>query len=164
MGTPSSKPAKGSPVKKTLPVFQMLFLLLIFNRHIPYAFSPMPGGEITANTMMMRDTNTLHLYNEVIKEMADVIRKGGYGSSVTPVSQFYFQQAYANVTQGKWKSITSGYGNMILGYFGKTPSQPDPEVVKIASEKLGKVFFTGDPLAGLEDGVPKAKKILEEII
>ena len=125
-------------------------------------FSPMPGGALTANTMMMRDTNTLHLYNEVIKEMADVIRKGGYGSSVTPVSQFYFQQAYANVTQGKWKSITSGYGNMILGYFGKTPSQPDPEVVKIASEKLGKVFFTGDPLAGLEDGVPKAKKILEE--
>ena len=125
-------------------------------------FSPMPGGALTANTMMMRDTNTLHLYTEVIKEMADVIRKGGYGSSVTPVSQFYFQQAYANVTQGKWKSITSGYGNMVLGYFGKTPSQPDPEVVKIASEKLGKESFTGDPLAGLEDGVPKAKKILEE--
>ena len=125
-------------------------------------FSPMPGGALTANTMMMRDTNTLHLYTEVIKEMADVIRKGGYGSSVTPVSQFYFQQAYANVTQGKWKSITSGYGNMILGYFGKTPSKPDPEVVKIASEKLGKESFTGDPLAGLEDGVPKAKKILEE--
>ena len=84
--------------------------------------------------------------------------------SVTPVSQFYFQQAYANVsfTKENGKVITSGYGNMILGYFGKTPSKPDPEVVKIASEKLGKESFTGDPLAGLEDGVPKAKKILEE--
>ncbi len=125
-------------------------------------FSPMPGGALTANTMMMRDTDTLHLYNAVIKEMADVIRKGGYGTSVTPVSQFYFQQAYANVTQGKWKNITSGYGNMVLGYFGKTPTNPDPEVVKIAAKKLNKPPFIGDPLAGLEDGIPKAKKILEE--
>jgi len=26
---------------------------------------------------------------------------------------------------------------MVLGYFGKTPVAPDPEIVKIASEKLG---------------------------
>ncbi|MBT6503846.1 MAG: biotin attachment protein, partial [Deltaproteobacteria bacterium] len=31
--------------------------------------SPMPGGALTANTMMMRDTQTLHLYSKVIKEM-----------------------------------------------------------------------------------------------
>ena len=125
-------------------------------------FSPMPGGALTANTMMMRDTNTLHFYKDVIKEMADVIRKGGYGSSVTPVSQFYFQQAYANVVQGKWKNITSGYGNMVLGYFGKTPSDPDPEVVKIASEQLGKELFTGDPISKLPAGIPAATKILLE--
>ena len=35
----------------------------------------MPGGALTANTMMMRDTNTLHLYTEVIKEMADLFAK-----------------------------------------------------------------------------------------
>ena len=65
----------------------------------------MPGGALTANTMMMRDTNTLHHYPDVIKEMSEVARLGGFGSSVTPVSQFYFQQAYLNVTQGKWKVI-----------------------------------------------------------
>ena len=122
--------------------------------------SPMPGGALTANTMMMRDTNTLHLYNEVIQEMAHVIQKGGYGSSVTPVSQFYFQQAYANVTQGKWEKITDGYGNMILGYFGKTPSAPDPKIVKIASQQLDKPPFVGNPLSILENAIPKAKKIL----
>lgn len=124
--------------------------------------SPMPGGALTANTMMMRDTNTLHLYPAVIKEMAEVIRLGGFGSSVTPVSQFYFQQAYMNVTQGKWKVINQNYGNMVLGYFGKTPTPPDPEIVKLASEQLGKPVFTDDPLDILEPGIPKATKILEE--
>lgn len=61
--------------------------------------SPMPGGALTANTMMMRDTGTLHLYPQVIIEMTEVVKKGGFATSVTPVSQFYFQQAYANVTQ-----------------------------------------------------------------
>ena len=124
--------------------------------------SPMPGGALTANTMMMRDTGTLHLYPEVIKEMVDVIRLGGFGSSVTPVSQFYFQQAYLNVTQGKWKKINPSYGNMVLGYFGRPPSAPDPEIVKIASEQLEKPVFTDDPLDILEEGIPKATKILEE--
>lgn len=124
--------------------------------------SPMPGGALTANTMMMRDTGTLHLYPQVIREMTEVVKKGGYATSVTPVSQFYFQQAYANVTQGKWKKITDGYGNMVLGYFGRTPSKPDPEIVKLAEEQLGKKPFDGHPLDILEPGIPKATKTLEE--
>jgi pyruvate carboxylase subunit B len=124
--------------------------------------SPMPGGALTANTMMMRDTGTLHLYADVIKEMSEVIRLGGFGTSVTPVSQFYFQQAYLNVTQGKWKKINPSYGNMVLGYFGRTPVAPDPEIIKIASEQLEKPVFTDDPLDILEPGIPKATKILED--
>jgi pyruvate carboxylase subunit B len=125
-------------------------------------FSPMPGGALTANTMMMRDTGTLHLYPEVIKAMSECVARGGFGTSVTPVSQFYFQQAFANATQGPWKKITDGYGQMVLGYFGKTPVPPDAEIVKIASEQLGKPVFSGDPLSVLDPGIPKAKKIIEE--
>ena len=99
-------------------------------------FSPMPGGALTANTQMMRDNGTLEKFPEVIKAMREVVEKGGYGTSVTPVSQFYWQQAYANVMFGPWKQIAPGYGKMVLGYFGKTPVQPDAEVVKFASEKL----------------------------
>jgi pyruvate carboxylase subunit B len=124
--------------------------------------SPMPGGALTANTMMMRDTGTLHLYPDVIREMAEVVARGGFGTAVTPVSQFYFQQAYLNVTQGKWKKINPSYGNMVLGYFGRTPVPADPEIVKIASEQLGKPVFTENPLDILEPGIPKATKILEE--
>ncbi|NVJ54578.1 MAG: biotin attachment protein [Campylobacteraceae bacterium] len=99
-------------------------------------FSPMPGGALTANTQMMRDNGTLDKFPEVIKAMQEVVEKGGYGTSVTPVSQFYWQQAYANVMFGPWKQIAPGYGKMVLGYFGKTPVEPDEEIVKLASEKL----------------------------
>ncbi|MDF1878987.1 biotin attachment protein [Sulfurimonas sp. SAG-AH-194-C20] len=100
-------------------------------------FSPMPGGALTANTQMMRDNNILDRFPEVIAAMQEVVEKGGYGTSVTPVSQFYFQQALNNVMQGPWNAIAPGYGKMVLGYFGKTPVAPDPEIVRIASEKLG---------------------------
>lgn len=100
-------------------------------------FSPMPGGALTANTQMMRDNNCLEKFPEVIKAMREVVELGGYGTSVTPVSQFYFQQAFNNVMFGKFKKIADGYGKMVLGYFGKTPVKPDPEIVKLASEQLG---------------------------
>jgi len=99
-------------------------------------FSPMPGGALTANTQMMRDNNMLDRYPEVIRAMREVVEKGGYGTSVTPVSQFYFQQALNNALMGPWKKIAPGYGKMVLGYFGKTPTAPDPEVVRIAAEQL----------------------------
>ena len=105
-------------------------------------FSPMPGGALTANTQMMRDNNCLDKYDRCIEEMRDVVAKGGFGTSVTPVSQFYFQQGFRNAVQGKnddgsWKIDAKGYGKMVLGYFGKTPVAPDPEVVKWAQEQLG---------------------------
>lgn len=99
-------------------------------------FSPMPGGALTANTQMMRDNNILDKFPEVIKAMREVVEKGGYGTSVTPVSQFYFQQAFNNVMFGKWKKIADGYGKMVLGYFGKTPVAPDAGIVKLAAEQL----------------------------
>ncbi|MBO7146770.1 MAG: biotin attachment protein [Lentisphaeria bacterium] len=105
-------------------------------------FSPMPGGALTANTQMMRDNNCFDKYDACIAEMREVVAKGGFGTSVTPVSQFYFQQAFRNAVMGKnpdgsWKLDPNGYGKMVLGYFGKTPVAPDPQVVKWAAEQLG---------------------------
>jgi pyruvate carboxylase subunit B len=109
-------------------------------------FSPMPGGALTANTQMMRDNGTLDRFPEVIKAMREVVERGGYGTSVTPVSQFYWQQAYANVMFGPWKQIAPGYGKMVLGYFGKTPVEPDSEIVSLAAEKLKLNPTTENPL------------------
>lgn len=133
-------------------------------------FSPMPGGALTANTQMMRDNNCLELYPEVIANMREVVARGGFGTSVTPVSQFYFQQAFANTMsmkagQDKWAKITDGYGKMVLGYFGNTPAKPDSDIVKIASEQLG-LEPTNEDVHDINDrneelGVEAAKKKLE---
>lgn len=134
-------------------------------------FSPMPGGALTANTQMMRDNNILDRFPEVIAAMQEVVEKGGYGTSVTPVSQFYFQQALNNVMQGPWNAIAPGYGKMVLGYFGKTPVAPDPEIVKIASEKLGLEPTTmnaidiadADETKSLQHAIDELKKVDIEI-
>jgi len=129
-------------------------------------FSPMPGGALTANTQMMRDNNILHKYPEVIAAMSEVVQKGGYGTSVTPVSQFYWQQAFSNVMFGQWKKIADGYGKMVLGYFGKTPTEPDPEIVKLASEQLNLEPTKENPLDIADRDEKKSikywKSVLEE--
>ena len=128
--------------------------------------SPLPGGALTANTQMMRDNGTMDKFPEVVAAMKEVVEKGGFATSVTPVSQFYFQQAYSNVMFGPWKKMTEGYGKMVLGYFGKTPCQPDPEVVKMAEEQLG-LQPTTELVVDLNDkdpnkGIEAAKKMLKE--
>ncbi len=129
-------------------------------------FSPMPGGALTANTQMMRDEGTLDRLPEVLRAMGEVVRRGGFGTSVTPVSQFYFQQAYNNVIFGPWKRIAEGYGKMVLGYFGRTPVPPDPEVVRRAQEDLGLPLAPASPLelcdADPTKGVAAARRVLEE--
>ena len=134
------------------------------NPEIP--FFPLPGGALTANTQMLRDNGLMDKYPQIVEAMGDVVKKGGFGTSVTPVSQFYFQQAFNNVMFGPWKKIAEGYGKMVLGYFGKTPVEPDAEVVKAASEQL-KLEPTTEKVVDINDrnpakGIEAAKKMLDE--
>lgn len=128
--------------------------------------SPLPGGALTANTQMMRDNGTMDKFPEVVAAMKEVVEKGGFATSVTPVSQFYFQQAYSNVMFGNWTKMTEGYGKMVLGYFGKTPCEPDPEIVKEASKQL-ELAPTTETVLELNEkdpskGVAPATKMLED--
>jgi len=129
-------------------------------------WSPMPGGALTANTQMMRDHGILDRYGEVINAMGEVVRLGGFGTSVTPVSQFYFQQAFNNVMFGKWEKFAEGYGKMVLGYFGRTPCPPDPGIIRIASQKMGLPVNTRPPIELDEEnpnkGLKAARRKLEE--
>ncbi len=122
------------------------------NPNIP--FFPLPGGALTANTQMLRDNNLMDKYPQIVEAMGETVAKGGFGTSVTPVSQFYFQQAFNNVMFGPWKKIAEGYGKMVLGYFGKTPVAPDAEVVKAAAEQL-KMEPTTKKVVDINDADPK---------
>ncbi|MDA3851308.1 MAG: biotin attachment protein [Spirochaetaceae bacterium] len=129
-------------------------------------FSPLPGGALTANTQMLRDNGMMDKFPAITKAMGEVVMKGGFGTSVTPVSQFYFQQAFNNVMFGPWKKIADGYGKMVLGYFGKTPVEPDAEIIKICQEQLG-MEPTKETVLAINDrnpnlGIEAAKKMLTD--
>ncbi len=99
--------------------------------------APLPGGATTTTINQLKDMGMLDKFPALIKNMKEVVSRGGFATSVTPVSQFYAQQSFLNAISAKpWDQINPGYGKMLLGYFGKTPCEPDPELVKWASEKL----------------------------
>jgi len=123
---------------------------------------PMPGGAIGPNVHMMKEAGILHRYGDVLAEFPVVVKAAGAWTSVTPGSQQYWLQAFNNVLYGRWRKIEAGYGQAVLGYFGRPPLPPDPEVVKAAAEQLGKAPFTGDPLEVAPDSVAEAETALRE--
>ena len=131
-------------------------------------FSPLPGGALTNATRQLREMNQMDKYPALLAAMEEVVRRGGFGTSVTPVSQFYIQQSMQNVLspEGPWTRFAPGYGNMLLGYFGKTPAPADPELVKLASAYMKKEPTTKTVLelndADPTKGVKVAKEMLEK--
>jgi pyruvate carboxylase subunit B len=123
---------------------------------------PMPGGAIGPNIHMMVKAGIDEKYGDVLAEFPVVVEAGGAWTSVTPGSQQYWLQAFNNVLHGRWKQIERGYGMAVLGYFGRTPLPPDPEVVKIASEQLEKPPLEGDPLEAAPKNIEPARAALEE--
>jgi pyruvate carboxylase subunit B len=123
---------------------------------------PMPGGAIGPNVHMMSEAGILNKYGDVLAEFPIVVKAGGAWTSVTPGSQQYWLQAFNNVLLGRWKKIEAGYGRAVLGYFGRPPLKPDPEVVRIASEQLELEPFDGDPLEAAADTLAEAEKALKQ--
>lgn len=123
---------------------------------------PMPGGAIGPNVHMMVKAGILDRYGEVLAEFPVVVEAAGAWTSVTPGSQQYWLQAFNNVLYGRWEKIEQGYGQAVLGYFGRTPLPPDPEVVRRAAEQLKMEPFDGDPLEAAPNMIPEARRALEE--
>ncbi len=98
--------------------------------------APLPGGATATTVNQLKDMGMIDKFPALIASMKECVERGGYATSVTPVSQFYAQQAFLNAVQGPWVQANPGYAKMLLGYFGKTPCEPDPELVKWAQEKL----------------------------
>ncbi len=121
---------------------------------------PMPGGAIGPNVQMMKQAGILDRYSEVLAEFPVVVEAGGGWTSVTPGSQQYWLQAFNNVLHGRWKKIDAGYGRSVLGYFGRPPEPPDPDVVRTAAEQLKLEPFDGDPLEKAADSLGPARAAL----
>ncbi len=129
--------------------------------------APLPGGATATTVNQLKDMGMLDKFPKLIANMKEVVERGGYATSVTPVSQFYAQQSFLNaISEKPWDQANPGYAKMLLGYFGKTPCEPDPELVKWASEKLG-MEPTTEHVVDINEkdpdkGIEAAKKRLEE--
>lgn len=99
--------------------------------------APLPGGATATTVNQLKDMGMLDKFPKLIANMKEVVSRAGFATSVTPVSQQYAQQAFLNaITAEPWEKANEDYARMVLGYFGKTPCEPDPELVKWAEEKL----------------------------
>ena len=127
--------------------------------------APLPGGATATTVNQLKDMGQMDKFPALIQAMKECVERGGFGTSVTPVSQFYAQQAFLNATQGAWQVANPGYAKMVLGYFGKTPCEPDPELVKWAEEKMN-MAPTSEKVVDInekdpEKGLDAAKSRLE---
>ncbi len=101
-----------------------------------------------------REVNTLNYYNPLLldnididlKMVNEVIFAGGYANSTREISEIYYKQIKLNKKFGKWSKIDKSFALLLLGYLGKTPFVPDPDLVEIAEEQSGKKFITKNPL------------------
>lgn len=125
--------------------------------------APLPGGATATTIDQLKDMGMLDKFPKLIENMKEVVSRGGFGTSVTPVSQFYAQQSFLNaISEHPWEKANPGYAKMILGYFGKTPCEPDPELVKWAEEKTG-LKPTTEKVVDINDRDPeKGLKSAEE--
>ena len=129
--------------------------------------APLPGGATATTVNQLKDMGMLDKFPKLIANMKEVVERGGFATSVTPVSQFYAQQSFLNaITPEPWQQANPGYAKMLLGYFGKTPCEPDPELVKWAEEKIG-MEPTTEKVVDINEkdpdkGIEAAKKRLEE--
>jgi len=97
-----------------------------------------PGGMLSNLESQLKQQNAYEKYEEVLHEIPQVRKDFGYPPLVTPTSQIVGTQAVINVLAGqRYKTLTNESKNLLIGNYGKTPAEPDPELVKRALKELG---------------------------
>jgi methylmalonyl-CoA carboxyltransferase 5S subunit len=91
-----------------------------------------------------------HLLDEVLAEIQNVRREAGYPALAIPASEILGTQAMFNVLHGKYRVVTSEFADLMLGYYGATLGEKDPEVVDKAANRANKPAITCRPADLLE--------------
>ena len=107
--------------------------------------SQIPGGMISNMESQLKQQNAGDRLVEVLEEVPRVRKDAGYPPLVTPSSQIVGTQAVFNVIMGKYKVLTAEFADLVLGYYGHTLGESDPEVVERAKQQTGKEPITERP-------------------
>ena len=107
--------------------------------------SQIPGGMISNMESQLRQQGAADRMAEVLAEVPRVRKDAGYPPLVTPTSQIVGTQAVFNVLMGRYKVLTAEFSDLVLGYYGETAGEKDPELVAQASSTTKKPVITGRP-------------------
>ncbi len=107
--------------------------------------SQIPGGMISNMESQLRQQGAADRIREVLAEVPNVRKDSGYPPLVTPTSQIVGTQAVFNVMMGRYKVLTGEFADLILGYYGETIGEKDPELVKQASAQARKPVISCRP-------------------
>ena len=107
--------------------------------------SQIPGGMISNMESQLRGQGAGDRLQEVLEEVPKVRKDAGYPPLVTPSSQIVGSQAVFNVLMGKYKVLTGEFADLMLGYYGSTLGEKNPEVLKRAEEHAKKPPITSRP-------------------
>jgi len=107
--------------------------------------SQIPGGMISNMESQLKGQGAGDRIEEVLAEVPNVRKASGYPPLVTPSSQIVGTQAVFNVIMGKYKVMTGEFADLMLGYYGSTLGEKDPEVLKKAGEQAKKEPITCRP-------------------
>lgn len=107
--------------------------------------SQIPGGMISNMESQLRQQGAGDRLKEVLAEVPRVRAVAGYPPLVTPSSQIVGTQAVFNVLMGPYKVLTAEFADLMLGYYGATLGERDPEVVALAQAQTRKEPITVRP-------------------
>ena len=100
--------------------------------------SQIPGGMISNMESQLKQQGAGDRVSEVLAEVPNVRKVAGYPPLVTPSSQIVGTQAVLNVLMGPFKVLTGEFADLMLGYYGATMGERDPQVVAAAVEHAKK--------------------------
>jgi methylmalonyl-CoA carboxyltransferase 5S subunit len=107
--------------------------------------SQIPGGMISNMESQLRQQGAGHRLDEVLAEVPNVRKDAGFPPLVTPSSQIVGTQAVFNVMMGRYKVLTGEFADLMLGYYGQTMGDREPDVVRAAAQHAKKEPIDGRP-------------------
>jgi len=107
--------------------------------------SQIPGGMISNMESQLKGQGASDRLQEVLLEVPRVRKDSGYPPLVTPSSQICGSQSVFNVLMGRYKVMTGEFADLMLGYYGTTIGEKNPEVLKMAEAHAKKTPITVRP-------------------
>jgi methylmalonyl-CoA carboxyltransferase 5S subunit len=100
--------------------------------------SQIPGGMISNMESQLKQQGAGDRMDDVLAEVPRVRKDAGYPPLVTPSSQIVGTQAVFNVMMGRYKVLTGEFADLMLGYYGHTVGDRDPQVIDLATRQAKK--------------------------